>query len=125
MLPPKKSNPEQRELLQHFAALDDGNRASLLAFAAFLRERQGDDVGAPVEVPSEPLAIERPEQESVVAAIRRLSQTYPMLNKDELLHKASNLMSAHVLQGRDAAAVIDELEALFAEAYERYAAAKS
>ena len=35
-----------------------------------------------------------------------------------MLHETSALMAAHVLQGREASAVIDELEALFATRYE-------
>jgi len=123
MLPPKKTvSPQQRELLDLFARLDADNRDSLLAFAAFLLQRQGESPSEPAALPTQPLQIPRPNDESVVAAIRRLSQTYPMLNKDELLHQASNLMSAHVLHGQSAQQVVDELEALFAKAYERYAA---
>jgi hypothetical protein len=54
----------------------------------------------------------------VVAAIRRLSRTYPMLGGEELLSDASALMSRHVLQGHPATAVIDELETLFRERFE-------
>lgn len=126
MLPPKKStDPRQRELLDLFGKLSDVNRQSLLSYAAFLQQGQGGSDMEPVPVPHEPLDIARPPQESVVAAIRRLAGTYPMLNRDELLHQASNLMSAHVLQGRGAPEVIDDLQALFEQAYRRYAADKS
>jgi hypothetical protein len=43
-----------------------------------------------------------------------------MLERGDLLHEASSLMSAHVLQGRAAAQVIDELEDLFARHYAAY-----
>lgn len=40
-----------------------------------------------------------------------------MLEKDVLLDDTSVLMSAHILQGRAAAEVIDDLEILFEETY--------
>jgi hypothetical protein len=54
----------------------------------------------------------------VIAAIRRLTQTYAMLDRGPLLHETAALMSAHVLRGRAAAAVIDDLEALFRRRFE-------
>ena len=130
MLPPKKTSPKQqasqRELQRLFDRLNDADRHSLLAFAQFLAGRDGLSWDEPVhQVAQQPLEIPRPQDESVVHAIRRLSETYPMLNKDELLHEASGLMSSHVLHGNPASAVIDKLEALFADAYERYAAGNS
>lgn len=128
MLPPKKNSPKQqgaqRDLLRLFDSLNSTDQQSLLAFAQFLAQRDGL-VATELRVPQEPLEIPRPAGESVVHAIRRLSETYPMLNKDELLHEASNLMSSHVLHGNPAEAVIDKLEALFADAFERYASGQS
>jgi hypothetical protein len=43
-----------------------------------------------------------------------------MLDRGPMLHETSALMSAHVLQGRDAAEVIDALEALFGRHYQDY-----
>lgn len=126
MLPPKKKTeaPSETELLKVFAGLDAQNQASLLSYARFLQAEQGPlaDNEAQLQHPLSPEPIERPPEESVVAAIRRLSKTYFMLNKDELLHSASGLMSAHVLQGRPAQEVIDELESLFSNAYADYQA---
>ena len=51
--------------------------------------------------------------------MRRLSQTFHMLDKDDLLHEASELMTAHVMQGKPADEVIDELEVVFRRHYER------
>ena len=123
MLTPKMKLPEdQRRLLDRYTRLDPERRRSLLAFAAFLMQQQEEvpkeEEPAPVE---HPLAIPRPAKESVVGAIKRLSQTYPMLERSELLDETSALMSAHIMQGREAAAVIDDLEALFRSHYERYA----
>ncbi|MBK1701330.1 hypothetical protein CKO41_11600 [Thiococcus pfennigii] len=115
-LPPGRGGADERRLLKLFRALEAADRETLLAFAAFLAARE-PSAPAAARAP-EPLA--RPAQESVVAAIRRLSQTYPMLERGPLLGEASSLMSAHLLQGRAAADVIDELEALFARYYAAY-----
>jgi len=69
---------------------------------------------------SSPVIIPRSENETIVGAIRRLSASYPMLEKSKLLHEANALMTEHIMQGRDVDAVIDELEALFAKHYEKY-----
>ena len=117
MLPPKQTAGRyQRELLAVVARLDDRRRASLLDYARFLEQQVGG--GAEAEaVAEEPLGLPRPQEETVVAAIRRLSQNYPMLDKEPLLHQASALMTAHVMHGREAREVIDELEQLFAAAF--------
>lgn len=123
MLPPKNTaSPEQQRLLRLYRRLGEAERRSLLDFAEFLagRGRSDDaavrDPDAPLETPAE---IPRPDSESVVAAIRRLSQTFHMLDKDALLHEASGLMTEHVMQGRPAVEVIDELELVFRRHYER------
>lgn len=111
----------QRRLLEFFNRLDDTDRASLLAFAEFLTARCATvgEPGPPEQVP-EPKAIARPDRESVVAAMRRLSASYYMLDRGPLLQEASSLMAAHVMQGKPAAKVIDELETLFAGAYKAF-----
>ena len=123
MLPPtpfpsQTLNAEQRRLLRLFGALNPANRASLLAFAEFLGTRT-DDTDQP-SGPQAPDLAPRPEQESVVAAMRRLSTGYVMLDKSAILHEAAGLMAAHTLQGRPAVEVIDELEGLFERAYQGY-----
>ncbi len=85
----------------------------LLEFAQFLQERYGA-----CELPA-PESIERPAQESVVKAIKRLAATYPMLDRAKMLHETSALMTQHVMQGRDAVEVIDELEIVFRRHYEK------
>jgi len=125
LLSPAVSLPkEQRLLLRMFSRLDAPRRASLQAFAEFLcqqqeQEEQGTAASAAPE-PRTPVDIPRPEEESVVAAMRRLSKTFPMIDRDALLDRAASLMTAHMLQGQPAAQVIDELEALFAEQYQNY-----
>lgn len=111
---------EQRRLLGLFAKLSAQERRSLLDFAEFLARREA---GTPAEgeaaaedsaaAPLAPRPIPRPEKETVVGAMRRLRETYPMVDPDQLLDEASGLMSAHLLGGRPLEEVIDELEALF------------
>ncbi len=119
MLSPPSLSPQQQELLRLFRRLDERARESLLDFARYLAERAGAEAVAGEDVPGEPLGLPRPDKETVVAAMRRLSRNYPMLNKDELLHQAAALMNAHVMQGRPASEVIDELENLFQTAWRR------
>ncbi|NNF96709.1 MAG: Crp/Fnr family transcriptional regulator [Halobacteria archaeon] len=89
-------------------------RSNLLDFAAFLVERYPPQT----QVAKEPLEIPRPTEESVIAAVKRLSATYPMLNKDTMLHETSALLAQHLVQGRDAMEVIDELEDIFRQRYQ-------
>ncbi|WP_295403586.1 hypothetical protein [uncultured Thiocystis sp.] len=106
-------------LAKIFQKLSPADRQTLLAFADFLAQRaQPADSGE--TPPREPRSLPRPDTESVVGAIKRLSHTYDMLERGALLNETSALMSAHVLQGRAAVVVIDELEALFARHYQDY-----
>lgn len=116
--PPTSASNDERRLIKCFRTLATGDRATLLAFADFLAERTRREVDE--EPMREPQSIPRPDRESVVGAIKRLSRTYEMLERDALLHETSALMSAHVLQGRPANLVIDELEALFDRHYQDY-----
>lgn len=110
-------------LLTLFRELPAADQASLLAFAEFLRSRAGAaPIARPVPQPEpvpEPETIPRPEQESVVKAVKRLSRTYPMLDKSRMLTDTSELVMQHVVQGRDAVEVIDELELVFQRHYQR------
>ena len=115
--------PEQTRLQELFAALSPPDRDSLLAFAEFLQARalpshvpQTAPSPAQARKPS-PQDIPRPDQESVVAALKRLSATYPMLDKNKLLTDTSGLVTQHIMQRRDPIEVIDELEAIFISHY--------
>ena len=79
--------------------------------------RQGEFYAPQVDPTQEPQVIPRPENESVVAAIKRLTATYPMLDKPQLLNETSALMTKHVMQGVGVVEVIDELEDLFLRFY--------
>ena len=84
-------------------------------FAEFLLTKGGavkQDIG-------EPLAIPRADDETVVGAIKRLKQTYPMIDSMEVFAVASNLMTDHMVGGRDAEEVINEIEALFEDTYQK------
>lgn len=118
-LPPR----DERHLTQLYRGLDEASRLTLLRFAEFL-SATGHEGGAGVlaQVPAlaEPDLIPRPPVESVVGAIKRLSLSYPMLDRRRMLDETSILMAAHVLNGRPARDVIDELEALFARHFGVY-----
>jgi hypothetical protein len=77
-------------------------------------------IQTPVEAGLEPAAIARPEAESVIAAIKRLKETYYMLDADGLLDETSSLMGQHILRGREASTVINELQSLFEAKYKKY-----
>jgi hypothetical protein len=111
--PGQNLNADERGLLKSFRALDAGDRDTLIKFAEFLASHKSDPqpLGLPKPIP-------RPQKESVVAAIRRLSDTYCMLDKDAMLHEVSAMMAEHVLQGKPAADVIDVLEQTFRRHYE-------
>lgn len=109
------SNTEKR-LREILSDLPDAQAAALLEYAEFLATRYG----GPKEITS-PLDIPRPSEESVVKAIRRLGATYPMLDRSKMLNETSSLMTQHVLHGRAAAEVIDELEIMFKRHYEKLA----
>ncbi len=122
MPPPVHTDSDSEGLMALYRRLDTADRATLTAFAEFLASRTRASSPTPPQRPEAPRTHPRPPEESVVAAIRRLSDSYFMLERDTLLHDTAALMNAHVLQGRPAPAVIDDLEALFAERYARYRA---
>jgi len=119
MLPPVRppQDPGRKKLLEAFDRLPPSGREQLAAFAEFLLQRHEDTASVAASPLPTPEPIPRPPQETVVAAIRRLSASYHMLDKQTLLHETSGLMSAHIMQGRPAQDVIDELESLFEARY--------
>ncbi|MCI0506869.1 MAG: Crp/Fnr family transcriptional regulator [Gammaproteobacteria bacterium] len=109
----------EKKLLKIFSRLTEIQQQTLLQFAEFLAER-GDDTGVAkgkTELPK-PVLAKRPTEETVVGAIKRLTSSYPMLEKDKLFNETSILMTKHVMQGHAANLVIDELEILFQRHYE-------
>ena len=106
---------DAKALADLFNTLDQDRQQSLFDYAEFLQTKGGNlqqDIGVPVEVP-------RVENETVVGAIKRLKQTYPMIDSMEVFAVASNLMTDHMVKGRDAEEVINEIEALFEDTYKK------
>jgi len=110
-------NSTERKLLKLFSELSESQQQTLLSFAEFLTQRNGDtpDEDQP---PPQPVLIERPSEETVVGAIKRLTASYPMLDRAKLFNETSALMMRHVMQGQEALLVIDELEKLFEKHYQ-------
>jgi hypothetical protein len=107
-------------LLALYDRLEPRDRETLLALAEFLASRREPVVSSP---PEPPRLIPRPARESVVGAIRRLSASYPMVDRRRLLDATSSLMTQHILQGRPAEEVIGELERTFDALYQEILAA--
>jgi len=108
-------NRREKRLREILDLLPAQQAEQLLEYAEFLAARHA---GTEPEV-SDPLDIPRPNEETVVRAIKRLRETYPMLDPAKLLNETSVLMTQHVMQGRDAVEVIDELEIVFRRHYEK------
>ncbi len=107
----------KQQLMRLYERLGERERASLVDFAEFLARRERDAEPQPVATPN---PAPRPAEESLIAAIKRLRAGYPMLNSEALLNDVSALMAQHTMQGRGAAEVIDDLEALFDQHYQRH-----
>jgi len=102
------SNSAQ-QLADIFDYLPSDQQKTLLEFAEFLKSR----APAPKPVITEPVDIPRPETESVIAAIKRLTETYPMIDRATMFDATSGLMMQHTMSGRKAIEVIDELQTAF------------
>jgi len=102
----------ERELLANFENLNKEGKTQLLDYARFLKVKYGRE-----PVPTQPLNIVRPDSENVIDAIKRLTKTYPMVSKKKMMGPSSELLSQHMMQGRAAEEVIDELEELFRKHY--------
>jgi len=107
-----KSTQQQHRLVVLFDALSDSGREMLLEYAEFLAGRHARPVSS-----LEPLDIPRPETETVVAAIKRLVETFPMLERSALFNETSGLMAQHMMYARPAPEVINQLEDLFRQHY--------
>jgi len=112
----------EQQLTELFRQLTAGDQLTILAFAEFLASRRPAGAVAvskePVVIP-EPEAIERPVEESVVGALKRLAKTYPMLDKTRMLGATSDLVASTIMQGADPVGVIDQLENIFRAHYEK------
>lgn len=104
-------NSSVKELVDIFEYLPEQDQKTLLEFAEFLKSRAPETEYRPSKVES--LDIPRPEKESVIAAIKRLVETYPMIERSVMFSETSDLMMQHTMTGRPAVEVIDEMEVLF------------
>lgn len=118
-MPSVRGSREERTLSKIYKALDSNHRQTLLSFANFLVQQQEEQSATPQEktVDLKPLNIPRPKKESVIKAIRRLSANYPMIDTDTLFDSISKLMTSHIMEGRSAEVVIDDLQVLFKKQY--------
>jgi len=119
---PVQANKQERKLIKLFKSFDANTKETLIAFAEFLQNRAtpiDDSKKEKSQVATQPIDIPRPEVESVIQAIKRLTATYPMVNKEDILHPISGLMTSHIMQGKKAAEVIDKLENLFEDEYKK------
>jgi hypothetical protein len=112
--------PQEKKLLKLLSSLSEVDRSAVVAFAEYLHHRQ-QGIGTATS-PSLPVAIARPAGESVPAALKRLRLSYPMLEAADLLAEAADLLSQHLMLGRSASGVIDDMEALFLRHYQHYRA---
>ena len=124
---PAQGSKEERRLIKLYQSLSDVDQQTLFRFAEFLQtnnNKESTDAenqeSEQEPSPTEPLDIPRPDEESVVKAIKRLTKNYPMVDKESILHPISGLMTSHILQGRGASEVIDDLEDLFLKEYEKF-----
>ena len=111
---------DRKRLVRLYDGMDEQMRASLLDYAEFLSQRGQSDSTSGIDAKQQPLEHPRPDDENVINAIKRLRATYFMLNTDELLNETSALMAQFMIQGREAVAVIDDLEAVFDKHYQSY-----
>ena len=113
--------PRERRLLEQFHALPPAVQDGLLDYLDFLYRKYEDQR---VREAARHVPFARPPEETVVGAMQRLRKTYPDLDVDSILHRASALMSEHVVGGRSAGDVIDDLEELFRRRHEQQRAGR-
>ncbi|MEE3288658.1 MAG: Crp/Fnr family transcriptional regulator [Pseudomonadota bacterium] len=113
---PSMQDKAEARLLESFRSMSPRARHSLVDFASFLAIQEPGEVE---KIARDPIPLPRPENESVIAAIRRLARTYPMLDKDSVFSTAASLMTQQVMGQREHEEIIDELEEVFRSRYER------
>lgn len=121
---------QEQRLLEYYRQLSPQDSHALLRFAAYLATNQATNQGVPeAEMAAQPIVSEatasvpqpqltpRPQNERVVDALKRLSASYPMLEKKKLLDQSSTLVAQHIMFGKPARDIIDQIEKVFADAY--------
>ena len=104
-----------QDLIDLYEAMDDNRKKSLSDFADFLYA-QAEPISKEIQPPDD---VPRPEQETVVGAVKRLKIKYHMVDSMSVFSAASALMTDHMVKGRDVVEVIDEMEILFGDAYKK------
>jgi hypothetical protein len=102
-------------LIDLYESMDDERKRSLCDFADFLYAK-ADPVSKEIPAPDD---IQRPQEETVVGAVKRLKLKYHMIDSMSVFSTASDLMTEHMVKGRDVIEVIDEMEILFEGAYDK------
>jgi hypothetical protein len=102
-------------LIDLYESMDDERKRSLCDFADFLYAK-ADPVSKEIPAPED---VPRPQEESVVGAVKRLKIKYHMVESMTVFSAASELMTDHMVKGRDVIEVIDEMEILFEDAYSK------
>lgn len=105
----------EKKLLQLYRDMTDDDQHALCRYAEFLSKQQDEEtfeVATPTLIPAK-------ANESVVGALKRLSASYPMLDKAKMLDQTSTLMSDHLLRGKAKEEVIKEFDVLFEEEYKK------
>jgi hypothetical protein len=116
-------NPDARKLLDFFRRLSADRQLALLDYAEYLAGKEENSQRS--SVPAVPVDIPRPDNENVIKAVRRLRETYPMLDQNRIFSEVSSLMTRHLMHGAAAAEVIDELEIIFRRHYETHISGNS
>jgi hypothetical protein len=111
-------SPDARKLLDCFRRLSADRQSALLDFAQYLAGKEEN--AQQTSLPTNPVDIPRPDNESVIKAVRRLRETYPMLDQNRVFGDVSSLMTRHVMHGVAAVDIIDELEIIFRRHYETH-----
>ncbi len=102
-------------LIDLYESMDDERKRSLCDFADFLYAK-ADPVSKEVPAPED---VPRPQEETVVGAVKRLKIKYHMVESMTVFSAASELMTDHMVKGRNVVEVIDEMEILFEDAYSK------
>jgi len=108
-------------ILKSLRQLPEAQQQVLADYAEFLCQRYAIEEDSVAQIP---LDIPRPQEESVVKAIKRLSKTYPMLDSKELFEKTSSLMMRNLMHGEGNSVLIDEMEVYFEQTYLVYSNAR-
>lgn len=107
-------NSDEKEILNLFKSLSEEDKTSIKSYLEFLSQKTIKKA----ETPATPLNIPRPENETVVGAIKRLKKTYPMLESTKLLNHASEILTSHLLKGKKKEDAIVELEEYFQKSFD-------